>query len=117
MQDGMPKAEISIATGKVHATAIPLLSTAMDDWEHYKVIAIKAVVNSLWVDIFPNGDDFSATHASPSTTNQPATDKGASKSRNINRYGYSYLQTMKNKGINPLIALQMALTGEIYKQG
>lgn len=27
----------------------------------------------------------------------------------------SYLQTMTNKGINPLIAVQMALTGEIYK--
>jgi hypothetical protein len=27
----------------------------------------------------------------------------------------SYLQTMANKGINPLIAVQMALTGEIYK--
>jgi transposase len=27
----------------------------------------------------------------------------------------SYLQTMSNKGINPLIAIQMALTGEIYK--
>lgn len=27
----------------------------------------------------------------------------------------SYLDTMANKGINPLIAVQMALTGEIYK--
>jgi len=27
----------------------------------------------------------------------------------------SYLQTMANKGINPLIAVQMALAGEIYK--
>jgi len=27
----------------------------------------------------------------------------------------SYLQTMANKGINPLIAIQMALSGEIYK--
>ena len=27
----------------------------------------------------------------------------------------SYLQTMTNKGINPLIAVQMALSGEIYK--
>lgn len=27
----------------------------------------------------------------------------------------SYLQTMANKGINPLIAVQMALSGEIYK--
>ena len=25
----------------------------------------------------------------------------------------SYLQTMKNKGINPLVAIQMALSGEI----
>lgn len=29
----------------------------------------------------------------------------------------SYLQTMANKGINPLIAIQMALSGEIYRQG
>ena len=29
----------------------------------------------------------------------------------------SYLQTMNNRGINPLIAVQMALNGEIYKQG
>jgi hypothetical protein len=29
----------------------------------------------------------------------------------------SYLQTMSNKGINPLIAIQMALSGEIYKNG
>jgi len=29
----------------------------------------------------------------------------------------SYLQTMKNKGINPLIAIQMALSGEIYREG
>lgn len=29
----------------------------------------------------------------------------------------SYLQTMANKGINPMIAVQMALTGEIYKEG
>lgn len=27
----------------------------------------------------------------------------------------SYLQTMSNKGINPMIAIQMALSGEIYK--
>lgn len=27
----------------------------------------------------------------------------------------SYLQTMANKGINPMIAIQMALSGEIYK--
>jgi transposase len=27
----------------------------------------------------------------------------------------SYLQTMNNKGINPMIAIQMALSGEIYK--
>ena len=29
----------------------------------------------------------------------------------------SYLQTMANKGINPLVAIQVALSGEIYKQG
>lgn len=29
----------------------------------------------------------------------------------------SYLQTMANKGINPMIAIQMALSGEIYKNG
>ncbi len=29
----------------------------------------------------------------------------------------SYLQTMCNKGINPLIAVQMALSGEIYHKG
>lgn len=29
----------------------------------------------------------------------------------------SYLQTMANKGINPLVAIQMALSGEIYKTG
>ena len=27
----------------------------------------------------------------------------------------SYLQTMNNKGVNPLVAIQMALSGEIYK--
>lgn len=27
----------------------------------------------------------------------------------------SYLQTMANKGVNPLVAIQMALSGEIYK--
>jgi hypothetical protein len=29
----------------------------------------------------------------------------------------SYLQTMANKGYNPLVAIQMALSGEIYAQG
>lgn len=29
----------------------------------------------------------------------------------------SYLQTMRNKGINPLVAIQMALSGEIYNEG
>lgn len=29
----------------------------------------------------------------------------------------SYVQTMANKGINPLIAIQMALSGEIYNKG
>ena len=27
----------------------------------------------------------------------------------------SYLQTMANKGVNPLVAIQMALAGEIYQ--
>jgi transposase len=29
----------------------------------------------------------------------------------------SYLQTMANRGYNPLVAIQMALSGEIYAQG
>ncbi len=29
----------------------------------------------------------------------------------------SYLQTMANSGVNPLIAIQIALSGQLYKQG
>ena len=29
----------------------------------------------------------------------------------------SYLQTMRNRGYNPLVAIQLALSGEIYEQG
>ena len=29
----------------------------------------------------------------------------------------SYLQTMRNRGYNPLVAIQIALSGEIYEQG
>ena len=29
----------------------------------------------------------------------------------------SYLQTMQNRGYNPLVAIQIALSGEIYEQG
>jgi transposase len=29
----------------------------------------------------------------------------------------SYLQTMANRGYNPLVAIQMALSGQIYAQG
>ncbi|GAG53864.1 unnamed protein product, partial [marine sediment metagenome] len=56
----------------------PLLSTAMDTWMNYKVKAIQASVDSLLVDIFPKGDDFSVRSDTPSYTNQRASDKGAS---------------------------------------
>ena len=29
----------------------------------------------------------------------------------------SYLQTMANRGYNPLVAIQMALSGQLYAQG
>jgi transposase len=29
----------------------------------------------------------------------------------------SYLQTMANRGYNPLVAIQMALSGQIYAEG
>ena len=33
------------------------------------------------------------------------------------RRGSSYLQTMRNRGYNPPVAIQIALSGEIYEQG
>jgi hypothetical protein len=46
---------------------------------HYKINAIQAISDSFWADIFPKGDDFSATPETPSYTERLALDRGDTK--------------------------------------